>query len=778
MIEVAKKYFNCLNIEGVELEEYLGKGTAGSHWEARILLGEYMNGIIYPEEQVISEFTLALLEDTGYYKANYYTGGLMRYGKGKGCDFINNRCVNSSHDINELFENEFYDSIVSPRLIDASCSSGRQSRTYFGWMLYDDIPEYYQYFSNKDYGGFAPADFCPVAREFTDDNEYSYYTGHCSLKGNGFYGNKIQYEITEKKRINSTHVYVSKRLYYNTSKQLEHITGETYSDHSFCYQSTLIKNDINFNSNVVRAICYESFCSDYSLTIKINDDYIVCPRSGGKIIVDGYKGYFICPDYNLICSGTIMCNDMFDCVDKKSVSKENSYFYDYKIKTTQNIESFEIMDEDEINNFELAENGIRPINCKHCTLNKGCLKCRNDFGLTYKEENNEIICLPLSRLNEGYYINNNIYYTCMTNCILCSNDISCDKCIDSYEYTNKKCLKKIENCKIYGNDDLCDECKEKYALNENNRTVCIKKRELFIIQVQIINNHLKIYFILSTNIGKDIHIKFYIKLFKYTNNIRNIEEYPYENLDLILYANQMNVIVNGNIVEFTSEEEFNSNDKIIISTNTDKNYLYEIKILNNDDKILDTEENKKMIENKEIIDFSKIDFVYKINKYTIKSITKGCDFNLISYTTINENNQNVILNFYDVDNINDNINITCLLSNGNNNKIPCSLQKEINNKKYSLDSYIGTSNESIFYIIQDEDINFQLNCVNEKEIDKKLNNTKIIIIIIAALVVVIIIGIVIIIIYLKRKKDKNVNNNPVRNAEEDNNNMDISFSDR
>ena len=47
-------------------------------------------------------------EDTGYYKANYYTGGLMRYGKGKGCDFINNRCVNSSNDINEFFENEFY----------------------------------------------------------------------------------------------------------------------------------------------------------------------------------------------------------------------------------------------------------------------------------------------------------------------------------------------------------------------------------------------------------------------------------------------------------------------------------------------------------------------------------------------------------------------------------------------------------------------------------------------------------------------------------------------
>ena len=75
VLEVAKKYFNCPTIEGVELEESGGEGTAGSHWEARILLGDYMNGVSYKEEEVISEFTLALLEDSGYYKPNYYTGG-------------------------------------------------------------------------------------------------------------------------------------------------------------------------------------------------------------------------------------------------------------------------------------------------------------------------------------------------------------------------------------------------------------------------------------------------------------------------------------------------------------------------------------------------------------------------------------------------------------------------------------------------------------------------------------------------------------------------------
>ena len=188
VLQVAKKYFNCSDIDGVELEESGGSGTVGSHWEARILLGEYMNGVIYPEEQVISEFTLALLEDTGYYKANYYTGGLMRYGKEKGCEFIKERCVNSSSKINPNFENEFFDSIESDFLTDASCSNGRQSRTYFTWWKYDNIPSYYKYFENENYGGYSPADFCPVAMDYYDENLNTYYTGHCSLKGNGGYG--------------------------------------------------------------------------------------------------------------------------------------------------------------------------------------------------------------------------------------------------------------------------------------------------------------------------------------------------------------------------------------------------------------------------------------------------------------------------------------------------------------------------------------------------------------------------------------------------------------
>ena len=87
-------YFNCTNITGIELANGRNsENLTNSHWDSRILLGEYMLSDIYYQEQIISEFTLALLEDLGWYKVNYYTGGLMKFGKNKGCQFLFNDCI-------------------------------------------------------------------------------------------------------------------------------------------------------------------------------------------------------------------------------------------------------------------------------------------------------------------------------------------------------------------------------------------------------------------------------------------------------------------------------------------------------------------------------------------------------------------------------------------------------------------------------------------------------------------------------------------------------------
>lgn len=87
VVQAAQKHFNCSSISGIELENQGSNGTLGAHWEARIMLGDYMIAIDYPEI-VLSDITLSLFEDSGWYSVNYYTGGLFRFGKNMGCSFF------------------------------------------------------------------------------------------------------------------------------------------------------------------------------------------------------------------------------------------------------------------------------------------------------------------------------------------------------------------------------------------------------------------------------------------------------------------------------------------------------------------------------------------------------------------------------------------------------------------------------------------------------------------------------------------------------------------
>ena len=480
LLEFAKKYFNCTDLDGVELEYQGGTGTAGSHWEARILLGEYMNGYSYSEEMVISEFTLAVLEDSGFYKANYYTGGLMRYGKNKGCDFLTKKCIDpETHKMNENFENEFYDSLskINERYtndIDAACSSGRQSRAYKLFYKLDsieDVPSQYRYYENQLSTAYEPADYCPVPVKRKEEEEKAYFSGHCSSKGKGFYGEALFYNLQS--------LDVS-------SAALAYATGETLGDHSFCFLSSIIKPSSEADSlrialsQIVRANCYEIFCSSQSLTLKIFDDYVVCPRAGGKIKVEGYEGYLLCPDYNLMCSGSVICNDFIDCVNKQSVTKESNY--DYTIKTSQNIEKSKTAPF-ETDNYELSTDGTCPQNCKQCKENNVCVKCRDDYELVLDEngDSSAVKCLSSSDLTQGYFKNETtkIYQKCMDNCLKCTDKTSCQECQTNYRYIAKQCVLNDNpdvlkaHCLEYDSNDYCVKCEDNYGFKQNDRSQCL-----------------------------------------------------------------------------------------------------------------------------------------------------------------------------------------------------------------------------------------------------------------------------------------------------------------
>lgn len=95
VVAEAKKHFNCDSLLGVEIENQGGPGSKGGHWESRIMLGDYMISASY-QDIAISRITLALFEDSGWYKTNNYTGGLFKFGLNAGCEFLDTKCISNS----------------------------------------------------------------------------------------------------------------------------------------------------------------------------------------------------------------------------------------------------------------------------------------------------------------------------------------------------------------------------------------------------------------------------------------------------------------------------------------------------------------------------------------------------------------------------------------------------------------------------------------------------------------------------------------------------------
>ena len=119
--------------------------------------------------------------------------------------------------------------------------------------------------------------------------------------------------------------------------------------------------------------------------------------------------------------------------------------------------------------------------------------------------------------------------------------------------------------------------------------------QLIILQVRIIKNLLKIFIIISTKIKNPSIFKISIDLYK-SGNSRNLQETSLKNHQVDLYLNENNELEPGKIYELTSQEEFNNSDRVVV--NIKSNSDYEIKLLNNNNKVLDYQENEKMIKNR------------------------------------------------------------------------------------------------------------------------------------------------------------------------------------
>lgn len=277
VVEAAKKHFNCSTLQGVEVEDQGGSGSAGAHWESRIMLGDYMVSTDY-DERAISEITMALFEDSGWYTVNKYTGGLFKFGKNEGCQFLEEKCITNEK---ATFPREF-------------CDESRKSMCYPGLSTkgncylftgIKNIPTEYQYWKDSTKGGFPPADYCPVASTMNQDTARYNIVMNCK-RGK---------------------VYEENENY-----------GEIIGNNSLCFESSLIKKGMSKEGT--KAICYSVTCDmkNKLYTIQAGTSKATCDSNTKSVTFEGFDGEVTCASFSLVCTGSEFCNDIFGCVEVKS----------------------------------------------------------------------------------------------------------------------------------------------------------------------------------------------------------------------------------------------------------------------------------------------------------------------------------------------------------------------------------------------------------------------------------------------------------------------------
>jgi len=96
-----RNYYGCSTIPGLIMENNGNSGTKDSHLERKFFVYETMSsGGIYGRR--ITQFSLGLLEASGWYVVDYDYAEPYYFGQGEGCNFINTKCSTTKASFDEF----------------------------------------------------------------------------------------------------------------------------------------------------------------------------------------------------------------------------------------------------------------------------------------------------------------------------------------------------------------------------------------------------------------------------------------------------------------------------------------------------------------------------------------------------------------------------------------------------------------------------------------------------------------------------------------------------
>nr|AAB61265.1 MSP-A3 surface protease homolog [Trypanosoma brucei rhodesiense] len=258
VVKKAQEFYGCDKITGVELEDEGGEGTINSHWERRIAMEEMMTGVKGSDGGRYSVLTMALFEDMGFYRAKWGTEEDMHFGKGRGCDFLEKKCVENGK---SNFPDVFCTSETKPG--ENVCTADRGGLGSCAIYSYTPaLPVRYQYFADITKGGPDDLlDYCPYVRLFSN--------GGC------------------------------------TNGDSEIMIGSRIGPNSRCVEGAGLQVRRGNLIYIIHDICVEVNCEPDILQIRFVDDnqWHNCPE-GSKVTstVALYNGSILCPKKSELCA--------------------------------------------------------------------------------------------------------------------------------------------------------------------------------------------------------------------------------------------------------------------------------------------------------------------------------------------------------------------------------------------------------------------------------------------------------------------------------------------
>lgn len=281
---MARNHFNCRTLLGGRLDDIRAgnNNCLGSHWHARNHFGDLLGAVASDSsERSLSLLTLALMQDSGWYRVNYNGAAQPAFGIGAGCDFVDRPCIDiTTNQVSGSAKDEFCNDKLArlkgrtgkPELLSANIFC---DPAHLSWTVCDLVQD-----EGETSGNFKTNFFDPTLRPFVFNG-----ADNCPIPDIG---------LGLDCRIDAS---------YSTF-----YPGERVGASSRCLNA--FSADVSSGTATFRPACMVITCDAQTGVVKVGQGEFEqnCTQDGQQLPVPGRpSAFFVCPRLAAVCPELFVC---------------------------------------------------------------------------------------------------------------------------------------------------------------------------------------------------------------------------------------------------------------------------------------------------------------------------------------------------------------------------------------------------------------------------------------------------------------------------------------